>query len=220
MHLADFFIPILAHVTELLATVGEKQPSYDEVRGAVEQLFLESEPALTSFPRDDVELARFAVAAWVDEALIGSPWEHKQIWLREQLQRRYFGTTAAGEEFFQRLEALGPRQQEVREVYYLCLALGFTGRFCKPGDERDLLEIRKLNLNRLLEDGVSQPDAVLFPEAQPTDSGSFSAQKKSSVPFTTALCLGAPVLLFAVLFVIYRIILSSVTDNLLITLSN
>lgn len=50
--------------------------------------------------------ARFAVYAWVDEQILQSSRLDAADWLGYSLQYHYFGTTAAGREFFARLTAL------------------------------------------------------------------------------------------------------------------
>ena len=112
--------------------------------------------------------ARFAVFAWVDEAVLVSKWSGVREWLKHPLQRQYYATANAGEEFFERLDKLlnrnkGPVDQsifadmekkdefsggngdglaEVLEVYALCLSLGYTGKYFSNGEER-LKELRR-----------------------------------------------------------------------------
>ena len=50
--------------------------------------------------------ARFAVYAWVDEQILQSARLDAADWLGYSLQYHYFGTTAAGRDFFARLTAL------------------------------------------------------------------------------------------------------------------
>ena len=137
MHLTDCFMDLVAYVTYFLKTATAKQPPFDQVRADVNRLLNQSESSLKQglFSQEDYDRARFAICAWVDEALLSSSWNFKGQWQREQLQRLYYQTTEAGEEFFEKLNGLGLHQRDVREVYYLCLALGFMGRYCHKGDE-------------------------------------------------------------------------------------
>jgi len=173
MHLSDCFIKTLAYVTYFLRSVETRQPDHAQVKADLRRLMQESEALLNqgSFSRDDYDLARFAVCAFVDEALLKSPWAHRTLWLKDQLQRSIYNTTDAGEEFFARLSSLGLHQRAVREVYYLCLALGFTGRYCHPGDEYQLEQLKTSNLKLLLGSSVGLPSLErtdLFPEAYPS----------------------------------------------------
>ena len=226
MHLSDCFMNVMAYVTYLLKSVETKQPPYEEVKNDIRRLLAESEGNVTCglFLHNDYDQARFALCAWVDEAILSSRWLHKNRWLNDQLQRFHYNTTDAGEEFFERLNSIGLHQREVREVYYLCLALGFTGRYCHPGDEYNLEQIKTSNLKLLLGSSVGIPSlerADLFPEAYP--SGTLELRKQKSLAgsrLVTAIGLAAPVLLFCILYLIYRFTLSGISDNFLRTVTN
>ena len=226
MHLSDCFMEVFAYVTYFLKSAETKQPTFDQIKGDVRRLLKESEGIMGrgGLSREDYDLARFAVCAWVDEAILKSSWQEKGLWLKDQLQRLYYNTTDAGEEFFDRLTALGLHQREVREVFYLCLALGFTGRYCHPGDEYQLEQIRTSNLKLLLGSSVGLPSlerADLFPEAYPTAStGPAVRGRRFRYNLMTVFCLVAPVLFFAVLYLIYRFTLDGVGENFLRTVAN
>lgn len=226
MHLSDCFMDVMAYVTYLLKSVETKQPPYEEVKNDIRRLLTESEALVPrgQFPRDEYDQARFAICAWIDEAILSSHWHYKNRWLNDQLQRLHYNTTDAGEEFFQRLGSVGLHQRDVREVYYLCLALGFSGRYCSPGDEYHLEQIKTSNLKLLLGSSVGLPSlerADLFPEAYPSGSTEISKQKSlGGSRFITAVCLAAPLLLFSILYLVYRFTLSGISDNFLRTVTN
>lgn len=80
----------------------------------------------------DVDAAVFALVAFLDETIINSEWSQKDLWMVRLLQEELFSLNTAGNEFFSRLEQLRQRPQmyaEVLEVYYLCMALGFKGKY-------------------------------------------------------------------------------------------
>lgn len=221
MRLTDCFMELVAYVAYFLKAVAAKQPPFDQVKADVQRLMSESEGRLreASFSQEEYDLARFAICAWVDEAILSSSWNEKGRWQGEQLQRLYYQTTDAGEIFFDRLNALGPHQRDVREVYYLCLAMGFMGRYCHEGDEYLLEQLKTSNLKLLTGSSVGLPSldrTDLFPEAYPVDLGEVVPQK-AKVRFSafTLMCLGAPVLLYGALFLIYRFILSNVGETIL-----
>ena len=167
-------------------------------------------------------MARFAVFAWIDEAILNSPWKEKDRWQGEQLQRLHYHTTDAGEIFYERLNAIGFHQREVREVYFLCLALGFTGRFIHAGDEHLLEQLKISNLKLITGSAMDLPNLEseeLFPEALPVTEG-FPGQRDARKRFTfyTLGGIAIPVLLFGVLFMIYRFVLENVGDNFIGTL--
>jgi type VI secretion system protein ImpK len=226
MHLSDCFMDVMAYVTYLLKSVETKQPPYEEVKNDIRRLLSESERYVTRglVQRDDYDQARFALCAWVDEAILSSRWQQKNRWLNDQLQRFHYNTTDAGEAFFDRLGSVGLHQRDVREVYYLCLALGFTGRYCHPGDEYNLEQIKTSNLKILLGSSVGLPSlerADLFPEAYPSGAVELGKQKmRVGSRLVTAICLAAPVLLFCILYLIYHFTLSGISENFLRTVTN
>ena len=221
MHLTDCFMPVIAYVVYFLKTVAGKQPPYEQVKADILRLLGQSEDGLRKgpFSQEDYDGARFAVCSWIDEAMLNSSWNQKQQWQREQLQRLYYQTTEAGEEFFERLNQLGLHQREIREVYYLCLALGFMGRFCQAGDEALLEQLKTSNLKLLVGSSVGLPSlerTELFPEAYPAETVGISRpQKGFSFSLLTAASLVGPVILFGALFMIYRFVLKGVGENFL-----
>lgn len=221
MHVVDCFLPVIAYQCQLLRTIAAEQPPYQEVRGQIEHLLRQSEASANCGPgaSDDYHEACFAVCAWIDEGILNAGWEHRDLWLAEQLQRIYYGTSDAGDRFFQHLRDLRPDQHEVREVFYLCLALGFAGRYCNPEDTPYLEQIMAANL-KLLEQGHLELRAwerePLFPEAIPTPHAETGARRRllPTRP-TSALLLAAPLVLFLVLYLIYSFTLSGISGNFL-----
>jgi type VI secretion system protein ImpK len=144
----ELFSELFAYVSlfEQTHLQGEFQPSYEQVRRTIATM-LEQQKALArrqGMLERDYQDACFAVLAWADEAILKhQTWKHHGEWNALPLQLEYFQTRNAGEEFFQRLERLGTDQKEVREVYYMCLGLGFSGRyFLGLEDELKLNQIR------------------------------------------------------------------------------
>lgn len=221
MRLTDCFVELVAYVAYFLKTAAERQPSYEQVKADVQRLISDSEHSLDkgAFSIDDYDMARFAIFAWIDEAILASGWKEKAKWQAEQLQRIYYKTTNAGEIFFDRLNAIGHHQRDVREVYYLCLAMGFSGRYCHEGDEFLLEQVKLSNLKLLTgsSTGVTEK-GDLFPEAYPYGGIDAPLQKTMSrfSPFTI-FCVGLPVVIFLLLYIIYWFILGNIGENLLST---
>jgi type VI secretion system protein ImpK len=206
---------VFAYVIFFQKMVNTRQLSYDQVKSDILRLLSQSEEPIKRglFSQEDYETGRFAICAWIDEAILNSSWNQRHQWQREQLQRHYYNTTEAGEEFFERLNSLGPHQREVREVYYLCLALGFLGRYCHSGDEPLLERLRASNLKLLVGSSVGLPSLErreLFPEAYSAEPMEISrSPKRGSFFLLTVLGLAGPVVLFGALFIIFRAILNN-----------
>ena len=220
MRLTDIFMELLAYVTYFNKSLAVKQPSYDQVKADITRLMsdIEIRTGQTQIGPDDFDLARFAVVAWVDETLLSSPWQDKEHWQKESLQRLYYQTADAGELFFDRLNAIGPHQRDVREVYYLCLAMGFKGRYIHEGDDFLLDQLKTSNLKLLTGTSVGIPaleTGNFFPEAYPIETEA-AAPLKAGRRFSMFSLIGLafPIVLFAGLFIIYKFILGHIGDSL------
>jgi type VI secretion system protein ImpK len=223
MRLSDCFIKLIAYVAYLTKPSAERQPTFEQVNADIQRLIAESEAIFNTggFSSEDYDLARFAVFAWIDERLLSSEWPGKIDWMRDQLQRRYFHTTEAGEHFFQKLNTIGPHQRDVREVYYICLAMGFAGQYCNEGDDYLLDQLKISNLKVLTGGSMGVPaldHQNLFPEAYPSDRNLPAATRKGG-RFSVAYLMGAvtPVILLGAMFFIYQFILNSISQTLIST---
>jgi type VI secretion system protein ImpK len=96
---------------------------------------------------DAIQLAVFAVVAFLDESILNSRNPLFADWPRKPLQEELFGTHMAGEVFFQNLQKLlgqtdSQELADLLEVYYLCVLLGFGGRYSmgNKGDLRSIMD--------------------------------------------------------------------------------
>lgn len=217
MRLSDCFIELMAYMAYFKRSIKTRQPSYERFKTDIQRLITQSEESFsrTEFPKEDYELARFAVFSWIDETVMGSEWTDKGRWLAETLQLRYFNTTDAGVEFFQKLKEMGPHQIEVREVYYLCLCLGFMGRY----EQIHIEPMKFQNLKILTSSSMGLPSLEtgdLFPEAYPPEGGEDEGFERSSrFSIGTVFFMGFPVFLYGILFLIYWFILTNIGKELI-----
>ena len=203
---ADAISTTLAYVDAIRSGVS---PDYEEVRLGIESvLSANANYAAGGFTREQYDLAKFAVVAFIDEIILLSDWEHRHQWAHELLQKSHFGTSNAGEVFFDKLDNLSsfdPGERDVREVYVYCLALGFVGKFYRPGDRARLEEIRNANLKVLRDsDDVAaiQGREELFPGARGSGAG---GDVRPPPPRRPLLYYGVPVLGLLIAFVYFRI---------------
>ncbi len=168
MRLSDFFIPLIAFVRSYEnATLGSPQEVSDSIDLMIQQARTEALNAGVSI--ETFQQGLFPVAAWADERIARrKTWQSAMAWQPFLLQRKYFKTSVAGREFFTRLELLTPQDTAVRELYLLCLSLGFVGRYGAVGDGAQLESIRFSQYKQFLHDtelvdvGKNKP---LFPTA-------------------------------------------------------
>ncbi|RJG10794.1 type IVB secretion system protein IcmH/DotU, partial [Massilia cavernae] len=88
---------------------------------------------------EDVEAAKYAYCAAVDEIILRSQYNIREAWETRPLQLRLFGDQLAGEHFFQKLEDLRARGNvhlQSLEVFHLCLLLGFQGKYALDGPDK------------------------------------------------------------------------------------
>lgn len=88
---------------------------------------------------DDVDAAKYAFCAAVDEIILRSQFSIRDEWARRPLQLTLFGDQLAGENFFNRLESLrarGSSHLQALEVFHMCLLLGFQGKYIIEGSEK------------------------------------------------------------------------------------
>ncbi|MGD8882167.1 MAG: DotU family type IV/VI secretion system protein [Desulfobacterales bacterium] len=223
MRIVDGFMELLAYVAYFQKTVTVRQPAFDQVKADIDRLASQADSYLqsTGIPKEDGDHAKFAIFAWIDEVILGSAWNQKDQWQGQQLQRTHFQTTDAGELFFERLNTLGPHQNNVREVYYLCLAMGFSGRYIHEGDDFLLEQLKTSNLKVLTGSSLGLPaleEGKLFAEAYPGQPVELQPQQRERGLFPIILLgIGSPVVLYVALFLIYRFILNNISENLLST---
>jgi len=133
---------------------------------------LASAAAQRGYSAEDVQEGTFAVVAFLDEAVLTAPDNGASNWKGKTLSEELYNQRSAGEEFFKRLEALRTNRDsqnlaEVLEVYYLCLLLGYEGRFA-GGAKGELLQLMANLRDRI--DRILDRDSEFSPDrALPTD---------------------------------------------------
>ncbi len=106
-----------------------------------------------------IQVSKFALASFVDETMLSSNFNLKEEWEKNPLQLEYFGEHLAGNKFFEKLAAM-LKQIDVTadavEIYYVCMLLGFKGRYAVYEKER-LLQIMQETANALVRAGKIRP---------------------------------------------------------------
>ncbi|MGO9258656.1 MAG: DotU family type IV/VI secretion system protein [Bryobacteraceae bacterium] len=87
---------------------------------------------------DDIKMATLALVGFLDESVLNTQNPLFANWPRKPLQEELFGIHMAGEIFFRNLEQLMGRPDsadlaDLLEVHYLCLLLGYGGRYSFGG---------------------------------------------------------------------------------------
>ncbi len=169
--IADLSSETLMLILQLRATNDYGNAS--TLKSRVADLFekFDREGRSAGIDNEKVRFAKFALVAFLDETIISSSWVQKDEWLAEPMQIKLFDTFNAGEEFFDNLHQLRQRSSgnaDILEVYYLCLALGFKGKYQLQSPENLRRVIDDLNLE-LHPEMYSAIDAI-SPNAKPKDT--------------------------------------------------
>jgi type VI secretion system protein ImpK len=93
---------------------------------------------------------RYALCAFIDEAVMATPWGSHSVWAARSLLSAFHNETWGGEKFFTVLSRMlmDPRKyRDVLEFKYLCLCLGFKGKYGMQHNQTEALQtlIRKLH---------------------------------------------------------------------------
>jgi type VI secretion system protein ImpK len=168
--LADVLAPCFALIVHLRShdAYGDPEALRQRVQDLLRQAEREADAA--GIPPDHVENAFFAVVAFLDETILSSTWAQKDAWAHRPLQMERYDRFDAGEVFFHRLSSLlnhPVEHAEEVEVYYLCLTLGFRGRFQILQQEK-LQEFIERCHDALQQTPGIQAD-VLSPDGEATD---------------------------------------------------
>lgn len=242
MRLSDCFLSVFAYTKVFLG--APSQGNYQAFRGKVIQLIDESKAlaAGKKFPQEDIEAALFAVVAWVDETVMCSSWKESGHWKKETLQKVMFNTAKSGNEFFSRLDDLGPERKGVLEVYYICLTLGFKGKYFSGKEGKIPDDLFRKSLESLMEgagpagvspDLLSEVKTSAYSVGRKVGTGLFGGvrmfpdvcKEKSKVApdgggrkrpmLTTALLVVGPAILPALLYFVYYLTLNDMIEDLL-----
>lgn len=133
---------LLALVPQLRATVSHADPE-----GLRRQLLdriaeFEALAAARGVPRPKLTAARYVLCSFLDEVIAHTPWGGG-VWAERTLLHEFHEERWGGEKAFQLLERLGQdaaANADLLELFYVCLRLGFEGRYRDRGDGHAQLE--------------------------------------------------------------------------------
>ena len=143
--------PLIALANPVLGAVPQirralKHPDPRQLREALRHQIEGFETSATSadIPGRQVEWAVYALCALLDDSAASTPWGAD--WAEKGLLHELRGESGAGEGFFALLERLTndpDGNAELIEFFYVCMALGFEGRFRDAeGGRHELMRTR------------------------------------------------------------------------------
>jgi type VI secretion system protein ImpK len=141
--------PIFAYVLSTMDEIeGGKTLLAEDISTRIRGLIDQAEHRLGQ--REEWELAKYALVAWVDDLMIEAPWEGRAWWERNRLEFQFFRTADAFTVFYLKAaESAKVSRKDALEVFYICVVLGFRGIY---GDTNAISHIDEFGLPASLEE--------------------------------------------------------------------
>ena len=131
--------PLESAASALLALISQlyHSPSHSDPQQLKQQLTKEINTFRTygeqaGYDKETLSHASYALCTTIDEAIFNTPWGRQSGWGEQSLLSIFHGEVSGGEQFFFKLKTLGQNSSKhlhLLELMYLCLALGFQGRY-------------------------------------------------------------------------------------------
>jgi len=152
---------LVGAATELIALVGELRHTVQHAdpgrlrNHVIDQIRTFENKAKQEGQASEIVLsARYVLCAALDEAVLNTPWGPESGWAQHSLLSTFHNETFGGEKVFLILDRLlqTPAQYiDALELIYLCLSLGFAGKYQVDPRGHIQLEQIKENLYRAIE---------------------------------------------------------------------
>jgi type VI secretion system protein ImpK len=145
--------PLMRAAASLLLLLGRLRASLaradasqlmDQVDQAIQQFEIDAKAG--GAPPDQVETAKYALAATADDIVQNLPSDDKRVWTRYSMLVRFFSDRTGGVRFFQELDRAKQNPAlnlGLLEVMHACLSLGFEGVYRATGAPGALQGIRR-----------------------------------------------------------------------------
>lgn len=163
--------PVLQEIVQIRAALAS--PSL-ELRRLIDALLkqLEQRGESLGYRERHLQTIKFALAAFIDETVLIADFPLREEWEKYPLQLEYVGEHLAGLTFFERLEAMmkAPDSEsdiDVVEVCYVCLLLGYKGKYNIYYEEQ--LKVVIANISEFLRRAGRLQAGALSPHWQVTD---------------------------------------------------
>ena len=155
--------PVFEHILGLFERIENGQNPAPETERAV---LIDKLNSLG--PSAESMLAKYALASWVDEVLtLDMPWASQNWWNEHKLEWELFQSAERYHLYYEKAKiASGLPQKDVLEVFYICVVLGFLGRYrnatkTDPDAERAglprSLETWLLQMEQIIRHGGDRP---------------------------------------------------------------
>ncbi|KAF2407069.1 type IVB secretion system protein IcmH/DotU [Pseudomonas antarctica] len=159
---------LLSQVVQLKGCSGRESLSSvnDRLSSAVTQF--ETRALQCGAESSQVISARYVLCSVVDEAVVTTSWGNRSDWSKMSLLSRFHNETFGGEKVFQLLERLSRdpvKHLAVLELIYLCLSIGFEGKYRIMERGASQLELVRDALYRQVRQVRGEPASQFVPPA-------------------------------------------------------
>jgi type VI secretion system protein ImpK len=113
---------------------------------------------------ESVFAARYALCTTIDEFVLSTPWGAGSVFSQKSLLSTFHKERSGGEKFFQLLNKLSQdpsRNIDLLELLYVCLSLGFQGRYAIMDNGLNELERVREGLYRTIRNARGENDSAL-----------------------------------------------------------
>ena len=137
--------PILAAVPQIRRTLKHPNPASLQASLRDQLEALETSAFSAEISDETIDAAVYALCALLDESAAATPWGRN--WVENGLLQALRGESNGAEGFFARLDRLSQepdRNADLLEFFYICMALGFEGRYRgAEGGRQELDQVRE-----------------------------------------------------------------------------
>lgn len=157
---------LLALLTRLNTSTNQADPAglKNKIIKEIQQFQLNAQAC--EIDPETISSSRYVLCTVLDEAVLSTPWGNSSGWSQQSLLSLFHKEVSGGERFFDLLKSLAQnpaKNRNLLEVMYLCLALGFEGRYRIIENGKDkLISIREW-LYRILQKERGIAETTLSP---------------------------------------------------------
>jgi type VI secretion system protein ImpK len=217
--------PLVACATDLLTVAGQLRSSlsHPDPSGLLQRLAtqvrsFESCARSRGLTDQTVLPARYVLCALLDESVKDTPWGSQSVWTEQGLLIAFHNEAWGGDKFFEALDRLlsyPSGNLHLLELMYLCIAMGFEGRYRIREGGREQLERVRERLYQTIRAQRSAPEAELSPHWR----GAAPAKDALIHQVPLWVLAGVAGLLLLGLFAYYTFSLSAASDPVYLSLS-
>lgn len=114
--------------------------------------------------RDQAKIATYYICSLIDQTVLNTPWGNQSDWGHHSLLNRFHNEAWGGERFFQILDRLLQRPAQnlnLLELAYVCLSLGFEGKYRAVDNGMRALEQLRQELYLQIQRAKGDPEREL-----------------------------------------------------------